>query len=266
MSSYLIELERLRAELVDILRAKGKTVSSDAPLNELVHLVHGIGINSTIASLLIKEREFEIVDDEGVITELRGTMLQGSYVTKLILPHLSQISVQSALKNTSRLQTAEFGTAVPSCLINSFTFDGGSGLQTFIGGNCTVNDAAFRNCSNLIIAKFQSINITYNNTFGNNTSLRIADLGYTNSLPNRMTFDGCTSFKALVLRKDGGIVSLAGANFLSYLVNNVSGWYIYVPEALVDTYKADSRWSTYADYLKPLSEYNEEEILNGGGE
>ena len=30
---------------------------------------------------------------------------------------------------------------------------------------------------------------------------------------------------------------------------------IYVPDASVDTYKATSGWSNYADIIKPLSEY-----------
>ena len=35
--------------------------------------------------------------------------------------------------------------------------------------------------------------------------------------------------------------------------------YIYVPDDMVDTLKADSRWSTYATQIKPLSELPEDE-------
>jgi len=65
-----------------------------------------------------------------------------------------------------------------------------------------------------------------------------------------------SKIKNLVLRNNNV------APFLSAGLNNSmqakGTGYIYVPDVLVDSYKSDANWSTYASQIKPLSEYVEE--------
>ena len=66
-------------------------------------------------------------------------------------------------------------------------------------------------------------------------------------------FTGCAALSTLVLRS-GDVAELGTQAFSGTCIESGTG-YIYVPDALVDSYKAAENWSTYADRIKPLSEY-----------
>lgn len=61
-----------------------------------------------------------------------------------------------------------------------------------------------------------------------------------------------SSLKYLVIRCETGVVSLD-----SKIIGGVN---IYVPDALVESYKTATNWSTYAEQIHPLSEYVEPEV------
>ena len=54
--------------------------------------------------------------------------------------------------------------------------------------------------------------------------------------------------QTLIIRNNA-VSTLYGKSTMSYLTG------IYVPDSLVDSYKAATNWSAYADKIKPLSEY-----------
>jgi hypothetical protein len=60
----------------------------------------------------------------------------------------------------------------------------------------------------------------------------------------------------LILRNTGEVCSLGTNAFDSSGVTNGTG-YIYVPRALVDSYKADTNWSTYASQIRAIEDYPE---------
>lgn len=66
-------------------------------------------------------------------------------------------------------------------------------------------------------------------------------------------FESCSALKELVLLREDAIIP-AKSNTLSGMVVSDA---IYVPYALVDSYKQADYWSEYADKFKPLSEYTE---------
>lgn len=108
-------------------------------------------------------------------------------------------------------------------------------------------------------------NQTYNTgrAFYDCQALRVADLGtgiasLHGAQYGSSAFAGCVAMEKLVLRKSDAIVTLSAPYLFSKtsaiaIPQNLVG--IYVPDALVDTYKADTNWSAYADYIKPLSQY-----------
>ena len=69
-------------------------------------------------------------------------------------------------------------------------------------------------------------------------------------------FENTSKLKALVLRHDGVVFNI-GLSFSGSAIAKGTG-YIYVPDAFVDEYKAESDWSKYASQIRPLSEYVEE--------
>ena len=75
---------------------------------------------------------------------------------------------------------------------------------------------------------------------------------------NSYAFGYCTKLANLVIYANNGasdICSLYNSNALNNTpIANKKG-YIYVPDDLVDNYKAATNWSVYASQIKPLSEY-----------
>ena len=68
------------------------------------------------------------------------------------------------------------------------------------------------------------------------------------------SFKGCTALTALIIRRTDAVVALANTNALqSSAIANGTG-YVYVPDDLVNTYKTETNWITYAAQIKGLSE------------
>jgi hypothetical protein len=293
-NAFVVELERLRVQLRNILRSKGKTVADNAPLNTIIPLTESISVNSAIKSMCEKTN-FEIVDTEGIITSVSPFLSADAspHLTKLHLPNCTQITGMggqttglTSLKLPSCIMFGDFAvngesgspnlTEIElnnniSSIGNGF-LKGATGLTELVIGNVgTIGYRFLQDCTNLIRFKMgncTSLNMggsTNGYSFQNVNNLKIADFGdvvFSGGHATGGTFKNATNFKALVLRKTDGVCTLGSANAFLWLKNNVTGWYIYVPDALVDTYKGASNWSTFADYFKPLSEYDESAILS----
>lgn len=91
---------------------------------------------------------------------------------------------------------------------------------------------------------------------GGMTSLKFVCLSPMTSIIPTYLFFNCSSLQAVKIPYRG-VVSLANA-----ALERMSGAnpYFYVPDALVDTYKADSQWSSRASYIKPISQWVEPSI------
>ena len=68
-------------------------------------------------------------------------------------------------------------------------------------------------------------------------------------------FYNCMSLAALVLSNAEKVCTLGSNAFLGSLIASKTG-YIYVPDALVSSYKTATNWKAYASQIKPLSEYS----------
>ena len=68
------------------------------------------------------------------------------------------------------------------------------------------------------------------------------------------TFYGST-LTQLVIQRTAGVVTLASANAFDNSGITATTGDIYVPDALVSTYKTAANWVTFADRIQPLSAY-----------
>ena len=127
---------------------------------------------------------------------------------------------------------------------------------TELQDNITTSIAAqkFRGCVALTNVIFPSVTSVDLAAFWNCTALKQADFEKTVSFANN-AFYGCSALAALILRNTEAVSSLTG-NLSGTLIASGTG-YIYVPAALVATYKAATGWSTYADQIRPLEDYPE---------
>jgi hypothetical protein len=87
------------------------------------------------------------------------------------------------------------------------------------------------------------------NAFYDCSSLATVDLPEATSIGDS-AFSSCSSLTTVILRNTEQVVTLSNTNAFSGAANAI----IYVPDSLVDSYKAANNWSTYADRIKGLSE------------
>lgn len=71
-------------------------------------------------------------------------------------------------------------------------------------------------------------------------------------------FDDCQKLVTFVMSNITQVPTMTGVNvFNNTLISKGTG-YIYVPDTMVDSFKSATNWSSFADQIKPISEYVEE--------
>ena len=195
------------------------------------------------------------------VTSLRGYAFYAcANLSSVSLPNCTSIAA-SAFRNCTALESVN----LPSC--TSFNgaqcFDGATNLKTINTSSLTTiaeGTRTFANCKYL--EEFNAPNLTSitgstSNMFNTCTKLRKVNLPrLSGTTISANTFNYCSNLTVLVL---GGneLNPLDNVNaFNSSAIKSGTG-YVYVPDALVDTYKTATNWSNFADQIKPISELEE---------
>ena len=113
----------------------------------------------------------------------------------------------------------------------------------------SIGSYAFQNCSELTSVDLPAVTSIGSSTFQSCTKLTSIDLPAATSI-GEYAFYSCSKLTSVMLRNTSQVVSLSSTSAFS----NANSAIIYVPDALVDDYKAATNWSTYADRIKGLSE------------
>ena len=139
----------------------------------------------------------------------------------------------------------------------------------------SVGSRAFQYCQYLTSASLPSATTLADNVFNECTRLKNVDVASATSLKTNafstcselvrislpavasigeMVFRSCRALTTVILGNTSQVATLSNTNAF-YMASNAI---IYVPDALVDSYKSATNWSTYADRIKPISELPEE--------
>ncbi len=95
--------------------------------------------------------------------------------------------------------------------------------------------------------------------FGNNQYLTKVDFSKLKAFL-ASDLSGCVLLSAVILRS-ASVCSLPNTNVFNRTPVASGTGYIYVPKALVDSYKAATNWSTYASQIRAIEDYPE---ITGG--
>lgn len=127
---------------------------------------------------------------------------------------------------------------------------------TELQDNITTSIAAqkFRGCSALANVIFPSVTSVGIGAFWQCTALAKADFEACVFFAQN-AFYGCSALAVLILRCTDAVCTLTG-NLSGTPIATGTG-YIYVPLALVDTYKAATGWSIYAAQIRAIEDYPE---------
>lgn len=124
-----------------------------------------------------------------------------------------------------------------------------------------IGRGAFEGCWELSSVNIPAARTISSDAFRYDRELQKLDLpalGYIDS----QAFRGCAKLSALIIRSET-MATLDNADaFANTLIASGTG-YIYVPAALVDSYKAASNWSTYAAQFRAIEDYTVDGTTTG---
>jgi hypothetical protein len=123
----------------------------------------------------------------------------------------------------------------------------------------TIGRYAFRYCYALYDINIPNAQTISNSAFGYCTALKTIDLPAATSIANQ-AFYRCTALDTLILRSETMCALTGNTVFTETPIENGTG-YIYVPAALIDSYREATNWSVFANRFRAIEDYPE---ITGG--
>lgn len=117
----------------------------------------------------------------------------------------------------------------------------------------TLQPYALASCSSLKKGVFGGVTEVLNDCFSGDEALATLDFHAPVEF-DASALQGLSGLKTLILRSNTMCDASSGA-LLSYTPIDEGTGYIYVPAALVDSYKSDFIWSSYADQIRAIEDY-----------
>lgn len=119
----------------------------------------------------------------------------------------------------------------------------------------TISQYAFGICANLANINFPSLKTLGSYCFQSCTNLKSVEFPSLTKM-NTAPFTGCSDLTRIIL-SGSTICELGSTNSLSGTPIASGTGFVYVPDELVESYKAESSWKNYVAQIKPISELNE---------
>lgn len=177
------------------------------------------------------------------INKISKCFMGASSLEYVDLPYVKQIPI-NGFQGCTKLKTINIPSA--ESLIDQAFFQCTSLETIHLPSATRINSNVFTGCANLksiYLYKYQNLGVSFTNCYSLTKfvlySETVCPLSKTNA------FSGC--YRIL------GIVNE------TYNPEGLADGYIYVPDNLVEDYKAATNWSVYAEQIKPISELPEEE-------
>lgn len=115
---------------------------------------------------------------------------------------------------------------------------------------------AFYGCTGLVTVKLPKLTTLSSQPFYSCSKLVHADCGQVKSIPAQ-GFNACSALTELILRKTDSICTLQNVNGVNSTPIGKGTGYVYVPSALIDSYKTATNWSTFASQFRAIEDYPE---------
>ena len=150
---------------------------------------------------------------------------------------------------------------LPACTtVGTYGFKGSVFRSLYLPACTSVGASAFHYLSQLQTVNLPKLTVIpdkggiSSNVYGcfASSGIKSIDLGVCTRV-GTYAFYYCKSLTAVILRSET-MATLASTDAFKDSTISAGTGYIYVPDALVDSYKTATNWVTYADQIKPLSE------------
>ncbi len=178
------------------------------------------------------------LNDESIVAIRSYAFAYARKLTTARLPNLRNAVASNAFYGCTELETVD----LPSMrgLVSISAFERCSKLKNVnIPQVITVDGLAFSMCTELERIEFANPTVI-----------------------NSAAFRDCSKLATLIIRNTGTVATtLSNANAFTRTPIESGTGYVYVPAALVGTYKAATNWSTYATQIRAIEDYPE---ITGG--
>lgn len=283
IDSYIDELTKIKSLLVDNLNIKGATSTVDEPLLDLVNLINSIigVIDLTIsdasylfcngARLEVMNKLFtlcsHVTNCSRMFHNYKGESLDisnifdTSEVTDMSTMFYNCTSLTSIV-GLNKLDTSSC-RMMTSMFANLSDYTGKLDLSTFNTSNVSIMSMMFQNSSfnEVDVSSFDTsvVNRMDSMFFGctNLESIDISNFNTTSrlnmSLGTNYMFNGCSKLKKIIISNQNLFI-MTNTDMLNNTPIARGEGYVYVPDNMVETYKAANNWSTYANQIKGISE------------
>ena len=239
-------LIRLKDKLRGILNDRGVTSEDSDDLNALVEKVNQIN-DDTLLNQMLSEGVENFYNDK--ITKLAPYALAYSRnITELIeLPNVTEAGERSLLSSYAKVikmprlyRGADFmfnGSNVEELYINSAVAIGGQWLIT-----------------TYYLRKLYApqIGITINTIGAEKGTL--THICFKNGVSQK-NFSSCDKLEMMIITQKSAITPFSNASYIPKKALTDGNCYIYVPSALLDSYKTATNISVYADRIRAIEDY-----------
>lgn len=123
----------------------------------------------------------------------------------------------------------------------------------------TIPNGCFRYSGKIKKGTFPNVTSVGENAFRGDSSLQQLDFSVCATI-YQLAFISCTNLNVIIFRSPT-VITLKNSNAFSSTPIASGTGYVYVPSALVDSYKAATNWSTYANQFRAIEDYPE---ITGG--
>ena len=201
--------------------------------------------------------------DRDIVVTAEGGGASGdidAFITRTITEIRSDVTTVGyyAFCNCADLVNVDFPNAVT---INGYGFQNCTALtDVFFPKVSGINGYGFYGCTSLENADFPSLKSVGNYAFRKCSALKKIDMQQIYTI-NVYAFYECTNLETVILRKTDGVCTLSATNVFQMTKISDGVGHIYVPAALVDSYKSQTNWSTYAAQIRAIEDYPE---ITGG--
>ena len=200
--------------------------------------------------LVMRTLSGEYVNDR--VTTIGANAFSSTLVTNVSFPAVTTVNGEYVMAPCASLVHADF----PELLevgINMFRTNKKM-VSVNIPKATIIRLAAFCDCDVLEELILPSVETIMTQAFLYSEKLKTVDCHKNVNIADSV-FGSNNALTALILRGDG-VSTLGASNFNTTPIASGTG-YIYVPSALVDSYKAATNWSTFAAQIRAIEDYPE---------
>lgn len=223
------------------------TWDSTKGFGDAVDTITGGGADHSVEDAIITRSIAGAYSNNRITTVGQCAFLGCQALTAIDLPNVTQVK-RNAFEACKFLQTINLPNVTnlgSGAFTNSAIQQADFPLVTTMEGGC------FEKATNLTSVNLPLVTALPIDAFRNST-IRTADFAAVTNI-NRTAFTDCTSFETLIIRTPSVcVISDISVALRGSKIASGTG-YIYVPDNLVDSYKAATNWVALANQIKPIS-------------